>query len=252
MIQFFRRIRRQLLSENRVTKYLAYAIGEIVLVVIGILIALQLNNANEARKHAIELKAGMVALVKEIDRNIRYVERRIQNIESDMEDIETILHKINTNQADTITVDFIGKIIKDVGPFTYLPLRENAYRNFVNSDLINYIQEDSLKLEIIDIEVGYQIYQEKRNMMANNWETLLKPYYLRHSDLMGINDTLYKKPIPKRYYNVNMAAFINNREFSNILTQRSFAELSSKGDFKILIRRLKSKSALIEAYIAEH
>jgi uncharacterized membrane protein YgaE (UPF0421/DUF939 family) len=50
MIKFFRKIRRQLLPENRVTKYLLYAIGEIFLVVIGILIALQFNNWKASRK----------------------------------------------------------------------------------------------------------------------------------------------------------------------------------------------------------
>ncbi|MEM6516972.1 MAG: DUF6090 family protein, partial [Bacteroidota bacterium] len=50
MIKFFRNIRKTLLTENRFNKYLLYAIGEIVLVVIGILIALQINNWNENRK----------------------------------------------------------------------------------------------------------------------------------------------------------------------------------------------------------
>ena len=50
MIKFFRKIRQKLLSENKFSKYLIYAIGEIVLVVIGILIALQINNWNEERK----------------------------------------------------------------------------------------------------------------------------------------------------------------------------------------------------------
>ena len=50
MIKFFRNIRQNLLNEGKITKYLKYAIGEIVLVVIGILIALQINNWNEGRK----------------------------------------------------------------------------------------------------------------------------------------------------------------------------------------------------------
>jgi hypothetical protein len=50
MISFFRKIRQNLLSQNRVTRYLVYAFGEIFLVVIGILIALQVNNWNEGKK----------------------------------------------------------------------------------------------------------------------------------------------------------------------------------------------------------
>jgi hypothetical protein len=50
MLKFFRRIRRQLLSENQFTKYSLYAAGEIFLVVVGILIALQVNNWNERIK----------------------------------------------------------------------------------------------------------------------------------------------------------------------------------------------------------
>ena len=52
MIKFFRKIRQKLLSENRFSKYLIYAIGEIILVVIGILIALQINNWNQAKKNS--------------------------------------------------------------------------------------------------------------------------------------------------------------------------------------------------------
>lgn len=51
MIKFFRKIRQNLLSEGKTGKYLKYAIGEIILVVIGILIALQINNWNENRNN---------------------------------------------------------------------------------------------------------------------------------------------------------------------------------------------------------
>ena len=66
MIKFFRKIRQQLLSENKLSKYLIYAIGEIVLVVIGILIALSINNSNEDRK----LKTVEINILKGIKQNI--------------------------------------------------------------------------------------------------------------------------------------------------------------------------------------
>jgi len=67
MIKFFRKIRQKTLTENKFSKYLLYAIGEIVLVVIGILIALQLNNAKEnwhreklRQELLIELRSSMM------------------------------------------------------------------------------------------------------------------------------------------------------------------------------------------------
>ena len=62
MIKFFRKIRHRLLTENKFSKYLLYAIGEIILVVIGILIALQINNWNEKSK----LKNEEIKLLKEM------------------------------------------------------------------------------------------------------------------------------------------------------------------------------------------
>jgi len=50
MIPFFRKIRKTLADDDKPIKYFKYAIGEVILVVIGILIALQINNANENRK----------------------------------------------------------------------------------------------------------------------------------------------------------------------------------------------------------
>ena len=70
MILFFRRIRKQLADNNKPIKYLRYAIGEIVLVVIGILIALQVNNWNELRKTNNENIGLIKVLESELESNI--------------------------------------------------------------------------------------------------------------------------------------------------------------------------------------
>jgi hypothetical protein len=77
MIKFFRNIRKTLLSEGKTSKYLKYAVGEIILVVVGILIALQINNWNEARKISNleidiiqELKNNLDSDLIDIDENI--------------------------------------------------------------------------------------------------------------------------------------------------------------------------------------
>jgi hypothetical protein len=62
MINFFRKIRYDLLGENKTGKYFKYAIGEIVLIVIGILIALSINNWNENRKE----KRNLIQVYRQI------------------------------------------------------------------------------------------------------------------------------------------------------------------------------------------
>jgi len=66
MIKFFRHIRQSLIMENKTSKYLKYAIGEIVLVVIGILIALQVNNWNEQRKQNQEIENVLLKIYSEL------------------------------------------------------------------------------------------------------------------------------------------------------------------------------------------
>ena len=70
MIKFFRKIRQNLLLENKTGKYLKYAIGEIILVVIGILIALQINNWNENSKERNVEQEYLVSLKEEFNHNL--------------------------------------------------------------------------------------------------------------------------------------------------------------------------------------
>ena len=70
MLKFFRRIRHQLLQQNKFNSYVIYAIGEILLVVIGILIALQINNWNEDRKNATFIESLMDKVEQDLLANI--------------------------------------------------------------------------------------------------------------------------------------------------------------------------------------
>ena len=84
MIQLFRKIRQKLLSENRFSKYLIYAIGEIMLVVIGILIALQINNWNEKQKIDSTVDNYLIQLMSDLDADKNYYEESISFLESNL------------------------------------------------------------------------------------------------------------------------------------------------------------------------
>jgi len=100
MISLFRKIRQKLLSQNKVTRYLAYAIGEIFLVVIGILIALQINNANESNK----LRKKEVILLSEMK----------NNLQSDLLDLE---FNIEGNKDRLTSNQIILTALQDKRPF---------------------------------------------------------------------------------------------------------------------------------------
>ena len=91
MIKFFRHIRKRLLSENRFNKYLLYAIGEIVLVVIGILIALQINNWNESRKLAQSGKEFIKEIYKELNTEIVNIDEILKSLGEQYDGTEYVL-----------------------------------------------------------------------------------------------------------------------------------------------------------------
>jgi len=79
MIKFFRKIRQKLLTENRFSKYLIYAIGEILLVVIGILIALSINNWNESKKDRITERDFLISIQNDLKQDTVFLSGQIKN-----------------------------------------------------------------------------------------------------------------------------------------------------------------------------
>ena len=100
MINFFRKIRQNLLSENKFSKYLIYAIGEIILVVIGILIALQINNANENRKSAKQENLYLKRLLSENRDDINTFKSNISDLKRGIESIENLSLALNSRDIN--------------------------------------------------------------------------------------------------------------------------------------------------------
>lgn len=113
MIKFFRTIRKDLMEKNKTGKYLKYAIGEIILVVIGILIALQINNWNENRKSAIQETLYLKRLLSENREDVNTFNNSISDLEKGITTIENLSSVLNSTSAMdseliTATQDYLG------------------------------------------------------------------------------------------------------------------------------------------------
>ena len=99
MIKFFRKIRRELMEKNKISKYLMYTIGEIVLVVIGILIALSINNWNEERKDLRQEQLILKQLRSEYKSNLAQLEEKVLMRNEGIEACNILLHQIDNPDA---------------------------------------------------------------------------------------------------------------------------------------------------------
>ncbi|PIV92771.1 MAG: hypothetical protein COZ17_07350 [Flavobacteriaceae bacterium CG_4_10_14_3_um_filter_33_47] len=114
MIKLFRNIRKQLLEQGKTTNYLKYAIGEIVLVVIGILIALQINNWNEDRKEKHVMKLALNSLIEDLKQDSIQLNANIKSIQEDMQRLDKFRERLSKPEANIDT-------LKHIARYEYLP-----------------------------------------------------------------------------------------------------------------------------------
>lgn len=109
MIKFFRKIRQNLLSEGKTGKYLKYAIGEIVLVVIGILIALSINNWNENRKNQALVSVYKTELMNDLSLDASHFEFHLSHAKQENKTIDSLRIILNRSSSDKDTLNNVIK-----------------------------------------------------------------------------------------------------------------------------------------------
>ena len=181
MIKFFRKIRQRLLTENKFSKYLLYAIGEIVLVVIGILIALSINNWNEEQKNRFEEKNLLLELRTEFREKKESLEANERQGDGFIKNISIYYTYANstTREYDKDSLRFLVHGLT-FGSFFINPNRtlnsiENSAKIYLikNDELRNYfkIWENSL--------IKLNGFDEKREaLMKNDIYPIVSEYFL--------------------------------------------------------------------------
>lgn len=216
MLRFFRQIRKRLMEKNKIRSYILYAIGEILLVVIGILIALQVNNWNEGRKLESEENRILTALKDDMIQGIEKLEYRASYEDGNMESIKILLTegplKDSLLSHDKIDSLMYGPLWQSVFEVPVL----QTYNDLKSSGEVSIIQNLSIRNKLADLELGFN----NLNRQAND---VLTVQQLRVDDIV-INDLDFitilqasKFPSITRGDSNNYRDFLNDRKVRNTL-----------------------------------
>lgn len=155
MIKFFRKIRQNMLKENKAGKYLLYALGEIILVVIGILIALQINNWNENRKEKIEEKA----ILENLYENLTLAKQQSELLILEEKQLKQLLIYVlgvknkpveikNRTISDSIFKGAVWDLQSDLPTI-------NAYSNLKNTNKLSLINSKKINEKFSDLDFRF-------------------------------------------------------------------------------------------------
>jgi hypothetical protein len=227
MIKFFRKIRQNLLMENKTGKYLKYAIGEILLVVIGILFALQINNWNNNKNEKAEIENYYTKIHEEItiiqERSNRYKaaldtlnqhnNRSLDIINLKNRDSLYLLKETLGALGTAYTSDFLFPIINE----------------FLNEGYLAKIKNDSLKLGFQYFSIALNDLNSNDEYISNQYSTSIEPYFyntINYAEVVhgGADLNELKTGGPS----TNYEQFYDNLELWNLLTFKVETTISQR------------------------
>ena len=226
MIKFFRKIRQNLLMENKTSKYFKYAIGEIVLVVIGIIIALQINNWNEERKLGLYENQLLQQLKVDLERNSKDLIFNIRLQKNIINSSEIVLHHLEKKLPNN---DSLKKHFANTVLWTKLVVNKGAYKTIESKglDLISDLALRDLVFRIYEGNLNW--LQQMENMVINQTELFRTS---KASDFFKVLDPITIKN--KRFGEGNAVVIDYNLLLNNKGNNYTFYVHSLKNETQIL------------------
>jgi hypothetical protein len=250
MIKFFRKIRQKLLTENKFSKYLIYAIGEIVLVVIGILIALQLNTQKEENKLADQETTYLKRLLSDNQQDLRSFSEYIQDFEKGKNAVAALSTALNSTSKDSVLVQAAMDYYKYATSFPYFPISKSTFQDLSSTGNLTVIKNSQLRDKIVQ-HYDHLEYMQERIRLSTEWVLPLDgPFYLK-THAMKLDSSivfLYPKEDNKtlaKAIRQNKLDFIDNSAahyWTNTDAMKRFQE--SKKLTSILIKDLEKELEL--------
>jgi hypothetical protein len=216
MIKFFRKIRQNLLvkdQSNKTSAYFKYAIGEIILVMVGILLALQVNNWNEKRVERNEIRAKLIHINEEIASTKRNIDRVLKTIDSvHIGDNQKSLAYLKSKNKDSIKK--LEQTLGQFGSATSVVITIPSIDDFINSGHLSKISSTRLKSNMLTI-VRLNQFSHTLDQYANTQlNTHMSPYFIKKLNLAQLtqnSDMVILNPIK------DFSDFIGDRELENLL-----------------------------------
>ena len=249
MIRFFRKIRQNLLLESKTGKYLKYAFGEIVLVVFGILIALQINNWNEQVKQD-----------KSIDDHLEILN---QNLTEDQIQLQDLKQKIIESKlaADSAMSQMMTiKPMIDIQLKKYLSMLQLEFKFSPNTNAIEIINQSNeipalnnkLRTAILDYYSLIEKNKEREHISNTQIQSKYEPYINKNypSIFQKNNEwefiaTFYKND-PRPTSIIDNEQFLNDKMLEALLVSRYYQTVSLENFYNNLITSSDKILSLIE------
>jgi len=248
MIKFFRKIRQNLVMENKTSKYFKYAIGEIILVVIGILIALQINNWNEDKKKYLDTKIYVDNLIDDLKKDtLMYADQinaaKIKN-RFCKEIYEIIMQGkvINDSSAFILNLQSAGRLIIPT-------ITANTYKDLISTGNLKLIKD---KESIAAIREYYNNpldwwYQDYKEQLVNGYLPIVVDAIPMH-----LHEEILTNEMVDAFQDFTDKALLNNHidSYTKEDLEEILNALQNNDDFRFQLKRI-TRSHLIQMKILE-
>lgn len=241
MIKLFRKTRQKLLMQNKTSQYFKYAIGEVVLVMIGILLALQVNNWNEKRIERNEVRAKLNRVLEEIETNKNSINNNINQVDSVLIfNNRKTLKYLNSKNRDSIQL--LNNTLGSLGDTRSIVINSPSIDDFIKSGYLSKISNPDLKELFIIIETLKTFSKTLDQYAINQLNIHITPYFLKSLNLAQLSQNKNRRMIPINIIK-DFSVLIGDRELENLLNLKIETD-TNVSDFLKSTRTIYEKLAL--------
>ena len=218
MLSFLRKIRRLSIESGRARTYMFYALGEIVLVVIGILIALQINNWNEIEKKKFTDHNYLKDMLEDFETNNEVSQEVIFRIEELLPTLIGLLEQ-SALEKPTILVDSINFAFSRIIAMPAYSSTDRVYNNLIGSGDLKIIGDGELKTLLSEYYESLYILNLVQSTHELELVQSFEPYILENLDLQAISSNWIEDlEIPPPVEESKILEVFKDRKFRNIIT----------------------------------